>query len=347
MELGPVSITYDNPDWLCLHDHVPQTEKFVIDRKKSTGNFDTSQFLDFEYDYRKYKNKVTLFSDYISYKEDDKHFCLDRIFLSAYFLAAIKSYKEINCSFVDGSQKDINFCAFMNKARPSRLLTSFWLSKNFNDEQNFFYTQGFGGSVLSKKLSGLIKNTKYESWLKKKDYNLLAPKFIDRFRTRFRKNYQHVISAIEKRSLLSIVNEPTFFEKGNFFTEKTLQSCLSCCVPFFVHMYEGPEYFEKLGFYAFKDLIDYSDSCEPDPVIRTLKLLDANMDLLTYGFDINKYKYEIEHNFYHAQDSFGVLKKIYEINDQKLFQEWFEVIVNEIAPVHNLQNIFKKLEKVL
>lgn len=332
MRLCPYNgLTYDNHDWLCVHDHIPQTTKN----------------LDLDYNYRTYDNKLTFFTAYASYKENNQNFCLDRICLSAWLLDFMKRYRQIDRSFLDLSQKDINFCAFINKPRPDRLLTSFWLSKKFNSEHNFFYTQGFEGLVYSKQLINLIKDTDYKSWWKNGNSNLLTQKFLRPFKPDMRENYQDCLMHTEKRALLSIITEPCFFEKASLFSEKTLQACLSCCVPFFVNMYEAPEYFEKLGFYAFKDLIDYSDMYEPDPAVRTLKLLDANIDLLTHGFDINKFKYEIEHNFRHAQDVFGVLKNVYKMNNQKLFQDWFQVIKNEVHSLFLLDEEFKKLEKIL
>ena len=137
------------------------------------------------------------------------------------------------------------------------------------------------------------------------------------------------------------------------FTEKIIQACISCNVPFFITGHATPDYFESLGFYAFKDLINYSSMEEPDPVTRTIKLLDDNLDLLKEGFDYNKYKYEIEHNFHHVQDPYSILKNIYQINNQDLFKKWFDTIL-EIHTSYSstfdnqpVLDLYKKLEKII
>ena len=343
MQLLPSGL-YDleeNESWLLVSDHIPHS---------NTG-------VNINYDYRKHNDQVTIFDHYIGYHEDDTNFCKDRIFLCSELLSECYYFGKLNCSTVVPSSKTINFCALMHNQRPSRLLASAWMKKNFNDNDNFYYTQQFGTKNDLLHLYNLVKNTQYQNLLSDKKSTFLMPKFIGKYvpnsddgRSR---NYKIYTASIEQKSLISVITEPMFWEKGCMFTEKIIQSCMSCCVPFFISGYATPDYFEKLGFYAFKDLIDYSAMKESDPVTRTIKLFDDNLDLLKEGFDYNKYKYEIEHNFRHIQDPYSILEKIYQINNQDLFKKWF----GTIKKIHTsyvstfdgepVLDLYKRLEKII
>lgn len=319
--LSPISFDYYNLDIPCVvvTDHIPE----VLD-----------------YDYRKYKDEVTLFDLYSNYDEDDKHFCKDRLFLGSFFLSESYYFQKLNISLCSATDKDMTFCALMNKERPPRTLTSAWLHKNFNQKNNFTnYSQRFTGTEGLTQLLPLLEQIEDLNFITNKKSKLLSPKFIGRYLLdpmsenqsdddyhMRRQNYKENTHNMERRSLINIITEPMFFEKGNVFTEKTIQACLSCNVPFFVNGYYTPDYFEQLGFHAFRDLIDYSAMDESNPIKRTIKLLDANKELLLNGFDYNKYKNEIEHNFYHVQDAKTILQKIYAMNDKTLFNKWYDDI---------------------
>ena len=343
MQLLPAGLKdhKDNVPWLLVSDHIPHSD---------TG-------LNINYDYRKYNDQVTIFDHYIGYDEDDTNFCKDRIFLCSELLSECYYFKKLNYSVVSHNSKTINFCALMHNHRPSRLLASAWMKKNFKDNDNFYYTQQFGTKNDLLNLYNLVKNTQYENLLLDKKSTFLVPKFIGKYvqdsedgRSR---NYKIHTASIEQKSLISMITEPMFWEKGCMFTEKIIQSCISCCVPFFISGHATPDYFEELGFYAFKDLINYSAMAESDPVTRTIKLFDDNLDLLKEGFDYNKYKYEIEHNFHHVQDPYSILKNIYQINNQDLFKKWFDTIL-EIHTSYSstfdnqpVLDLYKKLEKII
>lgn len=334
----------DNTSWLLVSDHIPHSNIGI----------------DIDYDYRKHNDQVTFFDHYIGYNEDDTNFCKDRIFLCSELLSECHYFKKLNFSVVPAHSKTINFCAFMQNQRPSRILASAWMKKHFDNKDNFFYTQRFGTQDDFVNLYHLLENTNYIDMLSNKKKTFLPPKYIGKYLNEpgcgddgRSKNYEVHTAPIEQTSLISIITEPMFWEKGCMFTEKIIQACVSCSVPFFISGHATPDYFEKLGFYAFKDLIDYSAMEESDPVIKTMKLLDDNLDLLKEGFDYNKYKYEIEHNFHHIQDPYSILEKIYQNNNQDLFKKWFDTILEihtsygstfDLQPVLDL---YKKLEKTI
>lgn len=342
MILNPGGIEdYTNTEYLIVRDHIPPSNNLHIYRDYDI--VDTSDCLDFGYDYRKYNNQVTIFDDYLIYTGNDRHFCNSRIFLAEFFLRSAKKQITFNTNKNINNQvnfdKKVNFCALMNKLRPPRSLLSLWLKNNFGTNDNFYYTQGFDDPGYEH-LSCLVHDTPYANLIAPNQTNTLQKKFIGSYKKNA-ENYQQYIKQIEQQSIVNIITEPVFAEQGALITEKTLQSCMSGCIPFFVCGYFTPDYFEKLGFYAFQDVIDYSAFSEPDPAVKTLKLLDDNKNLLKNGIDISKYKYEIEHNANHVLDIDSLLKaSYYNLNDITLFDQWYDVIVQHYP-------VYKRLEKIL
>lgn len=184
-----------------------------------------------------------------------------------------------------------NFNAIMNKARPHRGILSHWL-KNSN-LLNYDYTQSWESNDG---LRLLVKELMYQTdgdW--QREITFLDRKWlgngnsIDHFITSSKianpEVFYHILSPLFEQSMISIVTEPHFFEHACALTEKYIFAVTGGTIPLLLN-YGIYDVIDRIGLDGFTDIIDVTAQYEPDPVLRTLAMLDKNRHLLENALDL-------------------------------------------------------------
>jgi hypothetical protein len=94
-------------------------------------------------------------------------------------------------------------------------------------------------------------------------------------------NFNLHLRHLYKNSLIELINETTFFNKGTFVTEKFLNSVYGYNLPIVFSTPGTVEYLRQNGFDMFDDVIDHSYDVIQDPVQRIFSAIESNKRLLT------------------------------------------------------------------
>lgn len=89
-------------------------------------------------------------------------------------------------------------------------------------------------------------------------------------------NLKHIYSSCA----VEIVLETTCFNRGQFISEKYLNSIYGCNFPILIGNTGTIAYLRNHGFDVFDDVIDHSYDLEPDPILRIYKAIENNKRLL-------------------------------------------------------------------
>jgi hypothetical protein len=97
--------------------------------------------------------------------------------------------------------------------------------------------------------------------------------------------YNHLLrSTVFEPSCISLITEPSFFERETLQTEKTVMAMYGGTLPIWVGGWKLATYSRSLGFDVFDDIIDHSYEALDDPWDRCYYAIEKNLQLLT-NFD--------------------------------------------------------------
>jgi hypothetical protein len=169
---------------------------------------------------------------------------------------------------------DKKLTAIMNKTRPNREILSNILA-NFFDISEISY-------------SSAINQIDTTHWYVGTNYKfnkkLMLPKYwIGDYYENF-SNSQHFSKYLFKelfsKSAVSLITEPTFFEKGNHISEKTIMSIYSGHFLIWVGGWKAEESARLLGLDTFDDVIDHSYQYIEHPTMRCVEAIIRNLNFL-------------------------------------------------------------------
>ena len=93
--------------------------------------------------------------------------------------------------------------------------------------------------------------------------------------------YNHLLKTnVFEPSCISLITEPSFFEKETLHTEKTIMAFYGGTLPIWVGGWKLATYARSIGFDIFDDIIDHSYEMFDDPWDRCFNAIKLNLDLL-------------------------------------------------------------------
>jgi len=97
--------------------------------------------------------------------------------------------------------------------------------------------------------------------------------------------YQGLLqTTVFEPSCISLITEPSFYERETIITEKTIMSIYGGTIPIWVGGWRIPEYMKDHGFDIFDDIVDHSYQNLTDPYDRCYEAIARNQHLLN-NFD--------------------------------------------------------------
>ena len=87
--------------------------------------------------------------------------------------------------------------------------------------------------------------------------------------------------AVFEPSCISLITEPTYVEKEALIDEKTIMAIYGGTIPIWVGGWRYADAMKELGFDVFDDIVDHSYQFLEDPIERTDKSIELNLDLLS------------------------------------------------------------------
>lgn len=94
-------------------------------------------------------------------------------------------------------------------------------------------------------------------------------------------NFQKNLRNLFTSTIVEVVMETTWYNKGVFVSEKFLHSVYGLNFPIIIGNPSTVEYLRHNGFDMFDDVIDHSYDLESDPLLRIMKAIENNLQLLT------------------------------------------------------------------
>jgi hypothetical protein len=87
-------------------------------------------------------------------------------------------------------------------------------------------------------------------------------------------------STVFEPSCISLITEPTFYERETFMTEKTIMAMYGGTLPIWVGGWGIPKSMRQLGFDVFDDIVDHGYEHMEDPWDRVYHAVEKNLHLL-------------------------------------------------------------------
>ena len=154
-------------------------------------------------------------------------------------------------------------------------------------------------------------------------------------------NYTGLLqSTVFEPSCISLITEPSFYEKEIVKTEKTLMAMYGITLPIWVGGWQIPESLRKLGFDVFDDIIDHSYENLNDPWDRAFYAVRKNLDLLKDFDRVNKF---ISNNISRFQRNIELIEQNvflqYITNQISLYDDKIKLALIKIVQNFNGHNI--------
>lgn len=277
-----------------VHDHIPVLD-LCADHISAQLSGKTS--LDPIYDFIRANPESKLFFDSYDIVDfvppDIGYSCAD-----IFFLADAINHNGYN-TLLDEKNISKNFVFLANKPRPNRTLVSSWIAENC-ECLDYEYTSP---ALDEFELSELLLHSSFElpgkKYLDKKFHYVGMGgdknKFDNNQTVYGNGNNFNAIKHLFESATLSIVTEPSFYEKGSIFSEKTLQAMLSGHMVIWPGNWKAARALSEYGFDTFDDILDHSYQYIENPVDRTLACLELNRDVI-----FNK---QLQQDFYNSNIS--------------------------------------------
>lgn len=204
------------------------------------------------------------------------------IYFPVAFLDAIlhPNNAEITIDWKTTRSKTVNHVG--GQPRPCRILTNFWLAKNYPMDQ-LLYTNKQDTSLNI--ILDIINHSPYKnkSHLSPKKFlpplwNVPARGDEPAIRPEF---YNFVLPEIKMKSYVSIQTESNNFTPHSTHTEKLFLSMLGGTITLHIGNYLGTEYIECMGLETFDHVFDHSHLQSKDSYIMTIEGLENNKDKIT------------------------------------------------------------------
>lgn len=275
-----------------------------------------------------YEDYFFIFDTYLYFADFDSN----GYFYPSWLLDTAIDYQKFSPQHsIDFTKKTHGVNCVMNKMRPSRLLTSCWLTNNKVDRllytQSWSDTNGAGLNLLDEllQLGDLIDWTHEfgpgvrmleQRWI---DHQGNSPsKYLNNSSNE--KNFFHSgINAMFDNTAISIVLEPIFWEHGSIASEKYMHAIYGGTIPL-VSGYKIYDSLDKLGFDTFSDIIDTSSQYELDPVLRIWNMLENNKKLFSQWQDLitdPQIQSRIINNLILLQDPETIFKNSISLNSEQ------------------------------
>lgn len=329
--------------YVFLADHMPQSYDCRINidhepsyEKNSYKDLFTECGLDCS-------NRIFVTDHYTKFEGLDKVITLPE---ANFFVGVATKYLNFFTNFDEVPDYPITkkFLYLSNKPRPNRCLTSRIIANCFNEDE---ITHSYISSTNQEFLTDeLLLDTEYgfenkflsEKWIKIWDHqirqnegNITHKSLEDIF-----DKMQHVAF---NNSATSIIVEPSYYEHGNIFTEKTLMPIYSGHFLIWPGNYKSADSFKELGFDVFDDIIDHSYQYIDHPGKRIVEALLKNMDFLN---DIelqldyrNKFKDRLNHNL-------SLVRNISKLSDNLMKLQIGAKSINHLDEANNFREFIRK-----
>jgi hypothetical protein len=289
-------IDINNTSNICIvSDHMPMIENSISNIKNIHGYNTIDEILN------KFMPHVdTVVFDHYNELVLDKDYKI--FYLEKFFDRTLINYNRLrkNNSIdnsIDFLYKTKKFNYLSNKPRESRFLSSAWIANNYNNFEDFNYTQTY-------------EYNDFKVWI---DEFILAESLLLESRS-LPKRWIEVDSTVEKQTsfgkithlpnelnfykkikleilptVFSIVIEPVFWEHGCILTEKYINAVLGGSIPI-VNGYKVYDVIKEMGLDTFDDIIDTSAQYEKNAIYRILNLLEKNKNQIDNALEIIKDK---------------------------------------------------------
>lgn len=183
--------------------------------------------------------------------------------------------------------------AMMNKVRPNRLILSMLLANLFSINEVAYTVDSYSNAktVLDEMLN--LTNYKFdiskclpERWLG--DNKRVCSDFLVNYPSNHSTFKNILYPNLFNQSVVSLITEPTFYERGCHISEKTIMAIYSGHLMIWVGGWCSADMAAKLGLDIFDDVIDHSYQYIEHPTMRCVEAVLRNLNLL------NNLDYQIE-----------------------------------------------------
>ncbi len=283
-----LDITFNERDTIILADHMPVSEEIRISIKGKFVYFKNTIIELFDKAGFEFKNK-TFISDHYLLFEDFTNFEID--VKKNIFIRNAREFLVCDCKDLNHNDIKYKFTFMSNKAKYHRTLCSTIIANLF-DKNEIVYSYNTNDMVphdviSSELLLGTDYNFDLTKYLPEQHFfiNHLGKKepwgAVVNYAASNATAYQFLYSRLYKNSLISIVTEPCFFERGNMLTEKTLMAIYARHFMIWPGAWRLPETVKKLGFDIFDDVLDHSYQYIEHPGMRVVEAFKSNIKFLS------------------------------------------------------------------
>jgi hypothetical protein len=232
------------------------------------------------------------------------------------FLAAEATEFESRNIKPDWSNKTRAFNFMINKPRPNREFL-LMLIEHFELDN---YTHSLCWKKIDINRAKMLSNTKSEQYrqiisntqvnIAEKSYAFGHEVFLDQGlkygQTRNGENYAGLLKhALFEPSCVSLITEPSFYERETLKTEKTIMAIYGGTLPIWVGGWAIPDSMRRLGFDVFDDIVDHSYERMEDPWDRAYYAVEKNLHLLR---NIDRTREFIQNNLPRFQHNLDLIR---------------------------------------
>jgi len=278
-----------------------------------------------------------LIFNHMSHEDQLQHF--NHVSLPIALVSQAKQFIQQNIQ-PNWNNKTAAFNFMINKPRHNREFLLL-LIKHFELTN---YTYSLCWKTTNLKRDHMIKNTTSEVYKKiihdtlmdipERTYTFGHEVFMDHgLRCGHVSNAENYVGLLQttifEPSCVSLITEPTFYEREIFMTEKTIMSIYSGTLPIWVGGWCIPNSLRQLGFDVFDDIVDHSYESMADPWDRAYYAVEKNLHLLK---DTNITQEFIKNNHARLQHNVDLIK-------DNVFQKHMTKKINQYTgDLHNLLN---------
>jgi hypothetical protein len=221
---------------------------------------------------------------------EDELSAYNTLYLPILLSAESKEFASANI-VPDWSNKTFNFNFMINKPRHNREFLLL-LIKHFKLE-NYCYTLCWQDIQISRDtMARRTSNAEYKKIILETEVDIPGhylsvgtERLLGRgLQYGSVKNFENYVNLLKQNifepSCVSLITEPSFYERETLKTEKTIMSMYGGTLPIWVGGWRIPQSLRDLGFDVFDDIIDHSYESMSDPYDRAYYAVRKNLDLL-------------------------------------------------------------------
>ena len=283
------------------------------------------------------KEHILLFN-HVNHEDELKEYqCLC---LPIFLAVEAEEFKQQNIQR-DWSNKTHTFNFMINKPRRHRELLLL-LVEHFK-LSNYTHTLPWANTNISRRdLTAATQNTLYQDIIANTQINIPLTDYKFGPETKMEKGikngsfknsetYQGLLQKnIFEPSCISLITEPTFFEKETMHTEKSIMAMYGGTLPIWIGGWRLADYLTSMGFDVFDDIIDHSYQNMLDPTDRCYYAFEKNLDLLR---DFDRVKEFIANNQTRLEHNIKLL------NDNIFLEDCFNKIEHYTGRVKEVLKI--------